>query len=548
MTIHFHGIDQAYTPWSDGMPGITQYPILSGGTYAYIFQFKNQHGAFWYHAHYRAYFQDGIMGPIHIIPADNVERPYSNIDGITKNDVKEILELEKKPTNLIVYDTYDRVSDDVVVRMMHHGVIPLCAQSTLINGKGRISCNNVESLETIAEIRGNEFFGNTLTYDELGCSVGPPINGSEEISIALGDSGYLTCNPTFTDREIIYTENQNWVYFNIYNMAAESEKLFSIDEHDLIVVGVDGMFSEPKVVNQLVIPIATRFTVIVKPKTGIVPGTPFGIRFANKEVFQIIEGLGYFVYGKSGEVDPNPIQSLSDAPSLRTQDIGGSLLSAQDLSIEFEDLTPLGKSYLPNSGAATHTVHLVLNNTGGIHFSLLEDGSIFRISAELDEPYLLQTDPAKLDFSKIPAAINPGIKLGDTVDMIVDNVNFLDHPFHMHGHSFSVISKSKNETFQYSDIEEALRRNENSIDFINAPFVDTVLVPANGHAVIRFTAHNPGYWFMHCHINHHLVSGMGGFLVVDPAKIPPIPFALYNQPHVEYDSSVEINISEPYGS
>lgn len=550
MTIHFHGIDQAYTPWSDGMPGVTQYPILSGGTYAYIFQFKNQHGAFWYHAHYRSYAQDGIMGPIHIIPADNVERPYFKIDGITENDVKEILELEKKPTNLMVYDMYDHVSDDIILRLTYKHVMPTCAQSTLINGKGRISCNNAESIKTAAKIRGDTFLGSPISYDEQGCGGGMEVDDSEEISRAMGVAGFQKCNPTYTDREIIYTENQNWVYFNIYNMAAESEKIFSIDEHDLIVVGADGMFSEPKVVKQLLIPIATRFTVIVKPKTGIVPGTPFGIRFANKEVFQVIEGLGYFVYGKSGEVDTEPIQSLSDAPSKRTQDIGGSLLLDQDkdLSIEFENLTPLGESYRPKSGAATHTIHLVLNATGGIHFSLFEDRTIFMLSGELDDPYLLRTDPSKLDFSKIPAAINPGIKLGDTVDMIIDNTVLFDHPFHMHGHSFSVISKSKSETFQYSDVEEALRRDENSIDFINAPFVDTVVIPRNGHAVIRFTAHNPGYWFLHCHINHHLVSGMGGFLVVDPAKIPPIPFALYNQPHVEYDSSVEINISEPYGS
>ncbi|KAF5092265.1 hypothetical protein D0Z03_002951 [Geotrichum reessii] len=548
MTIHFHGIDQAYTPWSDGMPGVTQYPILSGGTYAYIFQFKNQHGAFWYHAHYRAYSQDGIMGPIHVIPADDVDRPYAQIDGATQEDVKALLELEKNPTNLMVFDMYDRVSDDIVLRLMHKEVPPMCAQSTLINGKGRITCNKAEDITSAAKTRGDTFLGFPITYDEQGCGGGREIDNSKEVSRAMGVAGFQQCSPTFTDREIIYTENNDWVYFNIYNMAAESEKIFSIDEHDLIVVGVDGMFSEPKVVKQLLVPIATRFTVIVKPKPGVASGTPFGMRFANKEVFQVLEGLGYLVYGKRTEIDSKPIQALPDAPSKRTQDIGGSLIIAQDknLSIEFENLTPLGKSYRPKTGAADHTVHLVLNATGGVHFSLFEERTIFMLSGELDAPYLLQTDPAKLDFSKIPAAINPGIKLGDTVDMIIDNTILFDHPFHMHGHSFNVISKSKNESFQYSNIGEALRRGDESIDFENAPFVDTVVVPRNGHAVIRFTAHNPGYWFLHCHINHHLLAGMGGFLVVDSAKIPPIPFALYNQPHVEYDSSVEINISEPY--
>lgn len=41
------------------------------------------------------------------------------------------------------------------------------------------------------------------------------------------------------------------------------------------------------------------------------------------------------------------------------------------------------------------------------------------------------------------------------------------------------------------------------------PFVsDTVIVPAGGYVVIDFIATNPGHWFMHCHVDHHLQTGM----------------------------------------
>ncbi len=37
---------------------------------------------------------------------------------------------------------------------------------------------------------------------------------------------------------------------------------------------------------------------------------------------------------------------------------------------------------------------------------------------------------------------------------------------------------------------------------------DTVVVEKNSHVVISFQADNPGYWFMHCHVEEHLLDGM----------------------------------------
>ena len=37
---------------------------------------------------------------------------------------------------------------------------------------------------------------------------------------------------------------------------------------------------------------------------------------------------------------------------------------------------------------------------------------------------------------------------------------------------------------------------------------DTVIVPAGGYIVIAFQADNPGYWFLHCHIEVHQLEGM----------------------------------------
>ena len=47
---------------------------------------------------------------------------------------------------------------------------------------------------------------------------------------------------------------------------------------------------------------------------------------------------------------------------------------------------------------------------------------------------------------------------------------------------------------------------------------DTVIVPAGGYAVIRFRTDNPGWWHLHCHMAHHMQSGMGMLLNEAPVR------------------------------
>ncbi len=45
---------------------------------------------------------------------------------------------------------------------------------------------------------------------------------------------------------------------------------------------------------------------------------------------------------------------------------------------------------------------------------------------------------------------------------------------------------------------------------------DTIDVPAGGSATLRIIADNPGAWFMHCHIEWHLESGLAIQLIEAP--------------------------------
>ena len=51
-------------------------------------------------------------------------------------------------------------------------------------------------------------------------------------------------------------------------------------------------------------------------------------------------------------------------------------------------------------------------------------------------------------------------------------------------------------------------RNRNGPIDPSTPLKDTVLIPSGGYAVVYFTSNNPGYWFLHCHIEVHQLEGM----------------------------------------
>ncbi|KAJ5725494.1 uncharacterized protein N7483_006851 [Penicillium malachiteum] len=63
LTLHWHGLRQEGTPWEDGVPGITQCPIIPGGKFTYKFK-ADQYGTSWYHSHYSAQYTDGAYGPM----------------------------------------------------------------------------------------------------------------------------------------------------------------------------------------------------------------------------------------------------------------------------------------------------------------------------------------------------------------------------------------------------------------------------------------------------------------------------------------------------
>ncbi|PLB47569.1 hypothetical protein P170DRAFT_476255 [Aspergillus steynii IBT 23096] len=72
------------------------------------------------------------------------------------------------------------------------------------------------------------------------------------------------------------------------------------------------------------------------------------------------------------------------------------------------------------------------------------------------------------------------------------------HPIHLHGHDFALLQQS----------EHPFRKSSLKLNYYNPPRRDVVLLPKNGFIVIAFKTDNPGPWVLHCHIAWHASAGL----------------------------------------
>lgn len=87
------------------------------------------------------------------------------------------------------------------------------------------------------------------------------------------------------------------------------------------------------------------------------------------------------------------------------------------------------------------------------------------------------------------------LELGQSYIFELENRTVWEHPIHLHGHSFQILSRNGKK------LTEPVTR-------------DTVLLQPEERSEIAFVADNPGKWLFHCHILEHQSAGMASVIEV----------------------------------
>lgn len=294
---------------------------------------------------------------------------------------------------------------------------------------------------------------------------------------------------------------------HVMNMGALPSIFLYIEDHNMTIVEIDGVYVEPQEAEILYITVAQRYTFLLTTKDTT---------DKNYGIVAIFDTSMFDSYPKELQLNQtNWLEYNSSAPKERVE-------PPYDTSDDIEpfddfDLVPYDRKELYPEPDQEITVDVSMNNLyDGINYAFFNNitytapvvPTLFTVLSAGDlandkEIYGDYTNTFVLEHQ-------------NTIQLVVNNADTGTHPFHMHGHEFQVILRSE----AYDDDDPTSYDPDNHPDFAAIPMRrDTAQVRPNGHMVLRFKADNPGVWVFHCHIEWHLSQGLLLVLVEAPTQL-----------------------------
>lgn len=272
----------------------------------------------------------------------------------------------RKPYHALLFTWRHEDMNNVLIREQKTGTNPVCIDSVLLNGQGRVIC---PAQTVIANEAGDQQAMGDV--DVKGCMARPTyafVNKSSDLNP-------VTCSNTTSSYPVITASRHassdgGWAAINLVNAGGLASHTFSIDGHDLYVVAADGEFVVPQQVQAVDLIVGTRYTVLVRldqPVGNYTIRLPL-FRFAP----QLISGFAVFNVDRSRP--GQAIQGLSQQISLGSVKAQGLpiLPPANGLlaSVGIED--PLGSNF--QSRPSTNESEPLLSLLGSVKATSVTNG------------------------------------------------------------------------------------------------------------------------------------------------------------------------------
>ena len=545
VSIHWHGMHQRNTPWMDGIGFISQCPISPGASFRYIFK-AYPPGTFWYHSHSGAQRTDGMYGGLIVLEASKTIQEDLGI---------QFEDLPDKHT-LSFLDWQRQESLDLFAKV-HSKIRYFPPPDSPVD---EVPTNNTN------------FYTPTQAADGSGIGVvkywSGLINGrGRHSSVPLNQS-------ILSIFEVDEGKNYRFRLIGAQSLYAYN---FSIDAHRLTVIATDGYFVKPVETDFVIVHTGERYDVIVSANQT--DQTDYWIRAHTLEVgfdrdlkppYPLVPNEAIAILHYTGSNPPTPpdyenIQSNLKNCTNDTHCVAVNcpfqrfhpVYNIDCVNVhQLELLYPTPDHELPSGEP---DVEFIFN----FAFENPERTSTINGRNFIFPSAALQTQTNELDehYDKIACNLSDTCENGchclhiheipykKIVRIVVSTVGLtmrhrrFSHPVHLHGHSFHVaaigygkydpmsgeISSSSDELVcsNGSSNTSCIKpqwRNESEVNFtVNDRSVrkDTVILPAGGYVVMQFISDNPGFWFLHCHIEPHQLEGMA--LVINEAQAQQNP-------------------------
>ncbi|CAI6097178.1 unnamed protein product, partial [Clonostachys chloroleuca] len=215
-TVHWHGIDQRNTSWMDGAYGISQCGIPPGSNFTYRFNVTGQRGTFWYHSHVSAQYTDGLYGPLII------HDPDEKVPSVGDEKIMMFGDLFRQNAELIASDY---LSSNPSWGTMF-GMVPP-PDNLLLNGMHISDCSSSPALR----------FNNITREQPKNCKAG---------------SIFRT-----------WVKAGERIRFRLISHSTATPFWFSIDNHTLEIIEIDGVEVEPIPSTRVFVNPGQRYSVVM---------------------------------------------------------------------------------------------------------------------------------------------------------------------------------------------------------------------------------------------------------------------------------------------
>ncbi|KAF2172654.1 multicopper oxidase [Zasmidium cellare ATCC 36951] len=523
-SVHFHGISQSNSPWSDGVPGLTQASINPGASYLYQWQ-AQESGVYFYHAHARSQMMDGMYGAIIIEPAEEEPRPF-HLMSEEQGEQVAMTGAETSMETLMISDWTQFTSTEFHAIQSAANVDMACIDAIIINGIGSQYCLDNDALDNMTHPVVRQML-HDLGVDHVthkGCIPAmQEFQGDFDLDLdRLPPTAYDQCLGGQNDRGN-FTLNVNsslgWAALTFINPGSLYPLQVSIDGHEPTVFAVDGRYVMPIKTDRFLVNTGSRISIMIKLDQR--PGR-YTIRIANSYLNQILGGFGELAY------DGSNTRAKWAEPKI---DFAGHPLNKDVVSFIPEDTKPY-PAVCPKQ-RADKTFKILLRKLGrpyGAYEWTMTGKHGYNMSRERTDPPLLLQNPN--DISRDEELILKTNK-DEWVDiiMVTEGPFAQAHPMHKHGNRMFLIGSGKG-NFPWESVEEASKHlPEGKFNLETPPYLDTFNTveiqgePTDTWTAIRYKADSPGVWLFHCHVQTHLSGGMAMVLVDGVDDFPEVPLA-----------------------
>ncbi|KOC68923.1 Laccase-4 [Habropoda laboriosa] len=494
-TMHWHGQHHVKTPYMDGVPYVSQCPILPGSSFRYDYTATEAGTHFW-HSHLGFQRGDGVYGALIIRVPPKVNWHY---------DLYDIDE----HTILISDWTHELGIDKFLSH--HHAGGDNKPPNLLINGFGRYDGDTsaVMPIATFIVKRDTRYRFRLVNAEFLNCP----------IELSIDDH---TMRIISTDgRDIEPVEAKSLVSYagERFDFVVETNR--NVDNYWIRFRGLmdcDERFTKA-------------YQVAILRYDGALEEDPSGV-VTYERAFSSNDSLGQRVNALNEGTETNESLSIPLLKAMDENDESNTVDPDYQFYVSYDfykkDNPHFHRGYLYGFNQVKNTKRVLTPQLNHISMKLPSAPLLSQRDFIDQNQFCNASTVMGCDQDYCACTHVLRVKLGSVVEMVLVDEGFAydaNHPFHLHGYQFRVIAMEKvgknvtTEQVQALDKNGAIRRN---LD--RAPLKDTVTVPDGGYTVVRFYADNPGYWLFHCHIEFHAEVGMSlVFKVGEHEDMLPVP-------------------------